>query len=112
MTTKEIQQNIVDNMQQWQQIENASVASTQKVIESTDNHLVKLVMEIIKRDSEYHHFVQDFIVRSLQSSTIALSIDDLEKIWDKIEKHIELEKKTIKFAKDSLEAIQGKKMLV
>ena len=41
MSTKEIQEQIVGNMRQWQKIENASVASTGNVIEKTGNPIVR-----------------------------------------------------------------------
>ena len=112
MSTKEIQEQIVANMRQWQKIENASVASTGGVIEKTDNAIVRMVMEIIQRDSQMHYRIQDLIADSLESKTITLTPDELEKVWTMIEKHIELEKKTVEFANQSLNALKGKKMVV
>ena len=112
MSTKELQEQIVKNMRQWQKIENLSVASTGNVIEVTDNPIIRMVMEIIQRDSQFHYRVQEYIADSLESKTVALSTDDLGKVWDLIEKHIKLEEKTVELAKASLEALKGKKMLV
>lgn len=112
MSTKEIQEKIVDNMRRWQRIENASVASTGNVIEATDNPIVRLVMEIIQRDSQMHHRVQGMIADSLESKTITLTPDELGKVWDMIEKHIALEKKTVELAEEALAALKGKKMVV
>jgi hypothetical protein len=112
MSTKEVQQQIVANMKQWQKIENASVASTGAVIERTDNAVVRMVMEIIQRDSQMHYRIQELIADSLESKTITLTPDELEKVWTMIEKHIELERKTIQFANESLKALKGKKMVV
>ena len=112
MSTREIQEQIVANMRKWQKIENASVASTGNVIEATDNPIVRLIMEIIQRDSQMHYRVQELIADSLESKTISLDPEELAKVWDKIEKHIELEKKTIEFAKSALDALKGKKMVV
>jgi len=112
MSTKEVQEQIVTNMRRWQKIENASVASTGNVIEKTDNPVVRLVMEIIQRDSQMHYRIQELIADSLESKTITLSPDELGKVWDLIEKHIELEKKTVQFANEALAALKGKKMVV
>jgi hypothetical protein len=112
MTTKEIQEKIVDNMRRWQKIEDASVASTGKVIEKTDNPIVRLVMEIIQRDSQFHYHVQDMIADSLESKAIALSPDELGEVWEMIENHIKLEEKTVELAQEALMALKGKKMLV
>lgn len=112
MSTKEIQDKIIQNMREWQKIENASVASTGKVIEKTDNPIVSLIMEIIQRDSQMHYRIQDLIADSLESMTVSLTPEELGDVWDLIEKHIELEKKTIELANDSLKALSGRKMMI
>jgi hypothetical protein len=112
MSTKEIQEEIVANMKNWQKIENASVASTGRVIEKTENPIVRLVMEIIQRDSQMHYRVQELIAESLESKTISMTPDELGEVWDMIEKHIELERKTVDFAEKALNSLKGKKMVV
>jgi len=112
MSTKEAQKEIVQNMRKWQKIENASVASTGKVIEKTDNPIVRLVMEIIQRDSQMHYRVQDLIADSLESKTISLSPEELGDVWELIDHHIELEKQTVNMAHEALAALEGKKMVV
>ncbi|MBN1212148.1 MAG: hypothetical protein JXA92_06175 [candidate division Zixibacteria bacterium] len=112
MSTKEIQKAIVDNMKRWQKIENASVASTGKVIDKTDNPVVRLIMEVIQRDSQFHYRVQEMIADSLETKTITLTPDDLGEVWEMIEKHIELEKKTVELAEEALKSLKGKKMVV
>jgi len=112
MSTKEVQQQIVSNMKRWQKIENASVASTGAVMDKTDNPIVRLVMEIIQRDSQMHYRIQEMIADSLESKTLTLTPDELGEVWGMIEKHIELEKKTVEFANEALGALRGKKMVV
>jgi hypothetical protein len=112
MSTKEIQEQIVNNMQRWQKVENASVASTGKVMEKTQNPVVRLVMEVIQRDSQMHYRIQELIADSLQTKTIELNPDELANVWDMIEHHIELEKQTVKLAYEALESLKGKKMVV
>jgi hypothetical protein len=112
MSSKEIQEQIIGNMRRWQKIENASVASTGNVIEKTENPIVRLVMEIIQRDSQMHYRVQEMIADSLESKTISLTPDELAEVWTMIEKHIELEKNTVRFANDALQTLRGRKMVV
>jgi hypothetical protein len=112
MSTKEIQQQIVANMKKWQKIEDATVATTGMIIEKTDNPVVHLIMEIIQRDSQMHYRLQEWIADSLESKTVTLTYEELDKIWSLIERHIELEKKTVVMAQQSLEAIKGKKMVI
>ena len=112
MSTKEVQEQIISNMRSWQKVENASVASTGNVIEMTENPIVRLIMEIIQRDSQMHYRVQELIAESLESKTVTLTPEELATVWDKIEKHIEIEEKTVELAKETLEVLKGKKMVV
>lgn len=112
MTTREIQEAIASNMDRWMKVEDASVASTGKIIEKTRNPIVRLIMEIIQRDSLMHHRVQEFIKDSLEKGTISISPDELADVWDMVENHIQIEERTIEAATDALEAIKGKKMVV
>jgi hypothetical protein len=113
MGLKDTQEKIIANMKNWQKIEDASVASVSEVIEKTDNPVINIVMEIIKRDSEMHHRIQQMVVDCLESSTVELSSDDLVKVWDLIEKHIAIEERAADYAKHSLEATkESKGMLV
>jgi len=112
MKTKEVQDKLVANMKTWQKIENASVASTGKMIDKTENPVIKLVMEIIQRDSQMHHRVQGMIVDSLEKEAMQLNPDELGEIWTMVEQHIELERKTVTLAEEAIEALKGKKMVV
>jgi hypothetical protein len=112
MSTKEVQEKILANMKRWKKIENASVASTGKVIEKTENPIVRLVMEIIQRDSQMHYRVQEMIQDSLEGKAISLTPEELGEVWEMVENHIELEKETVRIAEESLEALKGRKMVV
>ena len=112
MSTKEVQDQIVDNMKRWQAIEDAAVSSTGKVIEKTDNPLIRMVMEVIQHDSQMHHRVQGFIARSLEEKPVSLTPEDLADVWDLVENHIKIEEKTIEMAQKALEALKGRKMVV
>jgi hypothetical protein len=112
MSTKELQQEIGSNMRRWQKLEDATVASTGQVMEKTKNPIVRLIMEIIQQDSQMHHRVQEWIADSLDYKTVTLSPEELGKIWEMVEQHIDLEKKNLQMAKQSLASLQGKKMVV
>ena len=111
MSTKETQDQIVKNMRKWQKIENAAVRSTSSVMEKTENPVLRLIMEVIQRDSNMHHRVQGVIADSLETTPLTLTPDEIVAVWDLIEKHAEIEKATIDLATSSLEACKGKKGL-
>ena len=112
MTTKELQTKIVENMRRWQKVEDASVVQTSEIISRTQNPIIRMVMEIIRADSERHYRVQELIAKSLETETMALSPDELAEVWTMIEKHIDMEKKAESLAEESLAALKGKKMLI
>jgi gamma-glutamyl phosphate reductase len=69
-------------------------------------------MEIIKRDSQMHYQVQEFIANSLESKTISLTPDELRGVWKMIEEHIQVEEKSVELANEAIQALRGRKMVV
>lgn len=112
MSVKEVQDKIVSTMEKWQKVEDASVLSTGRVIAKSGNPLVRLVMEIIQRDSRMHHRVQQMISDAVGTGVVSLSPDELLEVWDMIEQHIVIEKQTIELADELIEAVKGKNMVV
>ena len=112
MSTKELQENLLETMKRWQKIEDASVASTGRIIEQTQNPIIRLVAEIIQHDSQTHHRVQQFIASTLEGSPVSLSPDDMVEVWDSIEKHIKIEKQMVGQVEEALSSLKGKKMMV
>jgi hypothetical protein len=112
MSTKELQENLLQTMKRWQKIEDASVASTGRIIEQTQNPIIRLVAEIIQHDSQTHHRVQQFIASTLEGAPVSLSPDEMVEVWDSIEKHIKIEKQMVGQVEEALGALRGKKMLV
>jgi len=109
---KNLQGEIVDTMKQWQKMEDASLASTGRIIEKTGNPIVRLTMEIIQRDSQMHHAVEQWVADSLQDMAVALTPDELNIVWTMIERHLELEQKMIDTVKKLLPSLKGKRMVV
>ena len=112
MSTKEIQEELLNKMKQWQKIEDAAAASTGQIMEKTENPLIHLVMEIIQSDSRLHHQVQGFVAATLESKAVSLDPDEMASVWGAIEEHIALEKRMAGYVDEALTALRGKKMLV
>ncbi len=91
--------NILRN---WQTLETASIENTTRIIEKSQNPLIKIVMEIIRRDSETHYKVQQALLDSLEVKAFSLTPEELAAVWDSIETHAELEQKTIDMATEAL----------
>lgn len=85
-------------MREWQGIERNAIDATIRIMEKTDNLLIRQFMEIIRNDSVQHHRVQQFIIDSLTKEPVHLTHEELAEIWDQIEAHDKVEKKTIEMA--------------
>ena len=109
---KSVQASLIANMTAWRKIENASVVSTGRVMEKTDNAIVRLVMEIIQRDSQMHYRVQEWISDSLSGKkAVTLSPDEIGQVWGMVEDHIKIEQKTVELAKEAIDLIGGSKAM-
>ena len=99
-------EKLLKTMREWQGIERHSIETTTKIMERTDNLLIRQIMEIIRNDSVQHHRVQQFIIDSLTKQPVTLSHDELAQIWEEIEAHDKMEKKTIQMAHECKEECQ------
>ena len=89
---------MVKVLRTWQRLERQSMSTTAEIIEQTKNPLIRIIMEIILHDSHMHHRVQQFLIQSLTEKEVAVSREEVAKIWEKIEAHDEMERKTIALA--------------
>lgn len=98
---KELNEKLLDTLKKWQKVEDQSVESTSEIISKTKNPVVRQIMEIIRQDSAMHKKVQQLIINSFEKEAIYLTPEELENVWKMVEKHIELEKETIRLAEES-----------
>jgi hypothetical protein len=99
-------EKLLKTLRDWQGIERHAIETTTKIMEKTDNLLIRQIMEIIRNDSVQHHRVQQFIIDSLTKQQVNLSHEELAQIWDEIEAHDQVERKTIEMAKECKEECQ------
>jgi hypothetical protein len=92
--------HMVDVLRKWQGLERKAMDDTAVIIEETKNPLVRMVMSIIRHDSLMHHRVQQFLIDSVTEADVPVSREDIAKIWEKIEEHDRVEKKTIELAEE------------
>jgi hypothetical protein len=112
MTTKEKQEKITAQMKTWQKLEDAAVTQTAKILELVEHPLIRAVMEIIQRDSQMHRRVQQLIVDSWEKERINVCTDELAAVWEAIEQHIQIERKTIELAQAGLAEIKNTNSVV
>lgn len=106
-TTREKQGRLVEILTAWQQLESRSIVQCGDIADRTRNPVLRLVMEIIRRDSAMHHRVEQFVVESIEKEPVSLTVDDLEAVWGAIEAHVEAEREAAQLAAQAREALAG-----
>ena len=96
-------EELARTLRRWQQIEALTIAHTGAIAEKTRNPLIRLIMEIIRQDSNMHRRVQQVILDSLEKEAFNLTHEELGEVWEMIEKHAEMEKETITLGEKALE---------
>jgi len=90
----------IELLRHWQGLERDAINTTAEIMEKTDNLLIRQIMEIIRNDSVQHHRVQQFLIDTMTKKPVRLAPEDLAEIWGEIEAHDELERETIRLAKE------------
>ena len=60
-------EELVGILKTWQGLENSAITHTTEIIAKSQNPLIRLVMEIIRHDSEMHYRVQQVLLDSIQN---------------------------------------------
>ena len=66
----------VELLRAWQALEREAVNTTAEIMETTDNALIRQIMEIIRNDSVQHHRVQQFVIDHLTRKPVQLQPAD------------------------------------
>jgi len=102
-TGPERQAELLRIVKEWQAIEDKGIAQCGKIMGKTENSLIRAVAEIIRQDSVTHKKIQQLIIDSFEKEAIHLTPEELGDIWELIEEHAALEKKSIELAEQALE---------
>ena len=98
---KELNEKLLNILKEWQVVEDQSVKSTTDIMAKTKNPIVKHIMEIIRQDSAMHKRIQQLIIDSFEKQAITLTPEELGEVWGMVDKHIKLEKETIRLAEEA-----------
>jgi len=90
--------DMVEVLREWQGVERDAMSATSRISEQTESTLIRMIMDIIRHDSHMHHRVQQFLIDSVTKESTVVTREDVVAIWESIEAHDEIEKKTIAMA--------------
>jgi len=89
-------------IRRWEKLEDTTLRSADALIRKTTNPLVKTIMEVIKQDSQKHKIVLKAILSTLTEEAAHLSPDELVALSGLLNKHLEIEAASVKYAAEAL----------
>jgi hypothetical protein len=100
---------LVEILRQWQGVENKIVEVTDEAVDKAKSPLVKVMMQMIQHDSRLHRHMQQIVIDSLEKSVMDVPEEEIDDLWELLERHKDLEKRSVELAESSLDAIGGEK---
>ena len=89
---------LVQQFREWQNLENDTRSLAEDLQKKTSNPFIRMIMEVIKRDSEKHKIMQQFVIDALTKEAVHLSPEELMPLSEVLEKHIAAEAKSMALA--------------
>lgn len=85
-------------LKDWQGLEDETISFAEDLMDRSDNDFIKVIMEMIKRDSEKHKAMQQFAIDHLTKKAMEIAPQDLIPLGDVLEKHLQAEAKSMGLA--------------
>jgi hypothetical protein len=95
-------EELVNIFTDWQGLENETISLSEELYENSQNSFVKVIMEMIKRDSEKHRAMLEFAITHLTKEATHLTAEELISIGELLEKHLTAEAKSMGLASTAL----------
>jgi len=89
-------------LKEWMKLEDETIRHANATMKKTKNKLVRMTMEMIKKDSEKHKEMQKMLIDSITKEAVVLTPDDLASLSDTLNKHLAAEAKTLELADEAL----------
>jgi MoxR-like ATPase len=89
---------LVKHLKEWQNLENDTRGIAEDLQKKTSNPFIQMIMEVIKRDSEKHKIMQQFVIDALTKEAVHLSPEEIIPLSEVLEKHIAAEAKSMALA--------------
>jgi hypothetical protein len=85
-------------MKDWQNLEEETISLAENLMTKSKNDFVKVIMEMIKRDSEKHKIMQQFAIDHLTKKAMEIAPQDLVPLGDVLDRHLQAEAKSMGLA--------------
>jgi len=98
--TQHTDDKLVQQFKEWQNLEKDTRGLAEDLQKKTSNPFIQMIMEVIKRDSEKHKVMQQFVIDALTKEAVHLSPDEIMPLSEVLEKHIKAEAKSMALANE------------
>jgi hypothetical protein len=94
--------DLVEILREWLTLEDQTINLSNESMKKSDNAFVKVTTEMIRRDSEKHKAMLQFLLDHLTKASVRLTPQDLMPLSDIMDKHIQAEAKSMALANSAL----------
>jgi len=94
--------DLVEILREWLTLEDQTINLSNESMKKSDNAFVKVTTEMIRRDSEKHKAMLQFLLDHLTKAGVRLTPQDLMPLSDIMDKHIQAEAKSMALANSAL----------
>jgi len=98
--TQHTDDKLVQQFKEGQNLEKDTRGLAEDLQKKTSNPFIQMIMEVIKRDSEKHKVMQQFVIDALTKEAVHLSPDEIMPLSEVLEKHIKAEAKSMALANE------------
>lgn len=102
LESAEKKERFLANLDKWQRMESLSARTCSEVQKRSENTLIKMIAEVIRKDSESHIEVLKLIKDSLTKEALHLTPDELVEIWDLVDGYHNIEHKSVDIAQEAI----------
>ncbi|MDA8089586.1 MAG: hypothetical protein M0Z61_05125 [Nitrospiraceae bacterium] len=99
----EMSEDFLEIIRQWKKLEDETINNSETLMTKSDNPIVRMIMEMIKFDSQKHKVMQQLLIDGLTKEPLHLNPDELAPLAEEIKRHIEAESKSVDLASKALE---------
>jgi len=89
-------------LKEWYDLEDQTIKLAEDLLKKSDNSFVKVIMEMIKRDSEKHKIMQQFAIDHLTKEAFHLTPQELIPLGEVLDKHVQAEAKSMGLATNAI----------
>ena len=99
----EMSEDFINTIKEWQKLEDETIRNSEELAARSKNSIVRMIMQMIRADSEKHKLMQQTLIDGLTKQSLSLSPDELAPLADELHRHIEAESKSVDLASKALE---------